>query len=964
MPPKRKLASLGLRESHRMFRQPNRPPALRRSGGSEEEKERQRRLEMEAYVDNAYPPEEVPYVPRIGEEVARDQFDPLPRPRHDTGLVIGETGPPRPPANSLVATVGDTPVPEVPPPHFAEPREVGLPYPTDRASFDVKPDDWPGVNWRKVYKYRWTDGNQDVSGETGAFRTPPNYYGMARDYLSEGRKPVGLFRTSLRRFLDAMRVFRWYADKKEVVLLDYAPPPKFRDSASANPVLADHHSRRVFLYIVVPESRQMEYLEKYYPDPRVNAHRGRDSFFDHIRDYFVGIPRSVVEAFIKNKEQAQLLGRQESKKVTNPLRTEYPFQHWQVDLFDMRFAQLSNKGTTMVMVVIDCFSKFIYLRALKSKTDREVAWQMMNIFLSDGPPEILQSDNGGEFAGALIDVCKEFKVQKRYGREYNPSSQGQVERTNRTLKNSIYADFMRYDKDIYVDWLQHYAFTYNTTRQKTTGYSPMVLHRMRTVYYLPLEPVGVPGAADDNLQRERMAEQSERDILNGLSPRSRDIVLPELLQIHIDPGAPGVKDAGGGGPPPTLVPVNETEALAYVHPGDGTTDQKAFEEALRNPKPGEIKSYLTHTFLLQYVHFCTFAPFDVSGYLKREVDAKQNRDRDARFGINRGADAMIDRFLIKMHSDFAVGDLVRVDYNARENYTRHRANKAFTYQPVGRKWSTILYMIDSKSSRHGSTFYRLVTLPDKVPVPDPKQAYELYKVGGIEVGDVVRLDHAVISANIRRLFSSCMYSNRHARWTKALYKVVQAQEVDAAHPPDKMPDEPEDMYEARVADWQKHVRDVQDEVAAPDMFRMYQVEYLREYVDGHGQLVDLTKDTKDQRDTRLIQHGVLFLPNHLLKIDLQKLQRQGANPARPDLVFGYTGAKPTEFVPRNVEQNKLRALAKNLGIPWEQYAEMLRNLKIVEQITDGEEIPDERPQQMHEAQETQRVTRSKGRRQT
>ena len=49
--------------------------------------------------------------------------------------------------------------------------------------------------------------------------------------------------------------------------------------------------------------------------------------------------------------------------------------------------------------------------------------------------------SGKEFTSPVVsDLYKKFKVEQRFGREYAPTSQGCVERTNQTLKKSIFAD--------------------------------------------------------------------------------------------------------------------------------------------------------------------------------------------------------------------------------------------------------------------------------------------------------------------------------------------------------------------------------------------------------------------------------------------------------------------------------------------------------------------------------------------
>ena len=60
------------------------------------------------------------------------------------------------------------------------------------------------------------------------------------------------------------------------------------------------------------------------------------------------------------------------------------------------------------MVYQDHMTKFVVLRALKSKRAAEVAMQVLDIFLLFGAPNILQSDNGAEFTASIISERKDL----------------------------------------------------------------------------------------------------------------------------------------------------------------------------------------------------------------------------------------------------------------------------------------------------------------------------------------------------------------------------------------------------------------------------------------------------------------------------------------------------------------------------------------------------------------------------
>lgn len=63
---------------------------------------------------------------------------------------------------------------------------------------------------------------------------------------------------------------------------------------------------------------------------------------------------------------------------------------------------------------------------------------MRMLFMMEGAPSIVQSDNGGEFKNATIrGLYEEFNVIARYSRPRHPQSQGIVEKSNQTLMRRL-----------------------------------------------------------------------------------------------------------------------------------------------------------------------------------------------------------------------------------------------------------------------------------------------------------------------------------------------------------------------------------------------------------------------------------------------------------------------------------------------------------------------------------------------
>lgn len=65
---------------------------------------------------------------------------------------------------------------------------------------------------------------------------------------------------------------------------------------------------------------------------------------------------------------------------------------YQIDIADYQNISKFNKGYKYILVVIDCFSKFLMTRPLKSKSTQEVATAMRTILKEYGPVKNIQSD--------------------------------------------------------------------------------------------------------------------------------------------------------------------------------------------------------------------------------------------------------------------------------------------------------------------------------------------------------------------------------------------------------------------------------------------------------------------------------------------------------------------------------------------------------------------------------------------
>ena len=144
---------------------------------------------------------------------------------------------------------------------------------------------------------------------------------------------------------------------------------------------------------------------------------------------FSGVSENDVSTVISSLNKAQRLKPSFMNKAPlRPVKSSGVMHHVQVDLVDMK-----NNAVTVgaqkfkyILVMLDVFSRYIYLRPLTSKSSAEVASVLLKIFSDAGPPRRLQSDQGAEFKGAVAQLMEAMQVDIIHSRPYYPQSQGKV----------------------------------------------------------------------------------------------------------------------------------------------------------------------------------------------------------------------------------------------------------------------------------------------------------------------------------------------------------------------------------------------------------------------------------------------------------------------------------------------------------------------------------------------------------
>ncbi|XP_043475014.1 KRAB-A domain-containing protein 2-like [Leptopilina heterotoma] len=168
------------------------------------------------------------------------------------------------------------------------------------------------------------------------------------------------------------------------------------------------------------------------------GHGGRDRMLSETSKKYENITREVVRIFLSMCETChQKKVKRKRGLVSKPILHKEMNSRCQVDLIDLQ--SQADGNNKFIMVYQDHLTKFVLLRPLSSKRAEEIAYQLLDIFLTFGAPVILQSDNGREFVNHIItelaSLWPELKIV--HGKPRHSQSQGSVERANQDIENML-----------------------------------------------------------------------------------------------------------------------------------------------------------------------------------------------------------------------------------------------------------------------------------------------------------------------------------------------------------------------------------------------------------------------------------------------------------------------------------------------------------------------------------------------
>ena len=148
------------------------------------------------------------------------------------------------------------------------------------------------------------------------------------------------------------------------------------------------------------------------------------------------------------------------------------FTHVQADLADLTPLAKNNRGKRWMLVLVDCYSRYVMARALARKSGAEVAAALKDCFKSINMyPMLLITDQGLEFYNSQVkEYLKGINAQLASPSTFQKASI--VERMQRTIKSRLYRYFTKSGKRNWTTVLQKVVAGINNSHHRIIKATP------------------------------------------------------------------------------------------------------------------------------------------------------------------------------------------------------------------------------------------------------------------------------------------------------------------------------------------------------------------------------------------------------------------------------------------------------------------------------------------------------------
>ena len=211
-------------------------------------------------------------------------------------------------------------------------------------------------------------------------------------------------------------------------------------------------------------------LKKFYLDPKFpGSYSGAYKFYQEVKNIHPKVTLKKVNEFLKSQDAYTLHKRTRKPKFRRTLVFK-PRDLWQIDLLDMQKYSKENDGYRYICVIIDCFSRYVWVKPLKNKTGKATV-KALALLLMNERPKLIQADQGTEFFNRDVKRMLEAFGPKLY-HTYTDKKAAIVEKVQRTLRGRLGRLFTKRGNFKWFDKIDDIVTAYNNTHHSSIKMKP------------------------------------------------------------------------------------------------------------------------------------------------------------------------------------------------------------------------------------------------------------------------------------------------------------------------------------------------------------------------------------------------------------------------------------------------------------------------------------------------------------
>ena len=218
--------------------------------------------------------------------------------------------------------------------------------------------------------------------------------------------------------------------------------------------------------------------EIYFNPKHPSAFAGPVKVYNTLKKENVRVTLSQVKEWVQNQDAYSLLRPVRYRFQRQRIVTSGLDDMWDADLAEVANSAEHNGGIKYWLVVIDVFSRHLWLITTKSKSQKDMIAAFETLLESTTRrPQVIRTDNGKEFVNGGVRRLFSAAVVKHFTSRNEPKA-NYAERVIRTLKGMVYRYCMHNQTYTYHTVLQDLVKNYNhRPHTSLSGRAPADINR-------------------------------------------------------------------------------------------------------------------------------------------------------------------------------------------------------------------------------------------------------------------------------------------------------------------------------------------------------------------------------------------------------------------------------------------------------------------------------------------------------